>query len=70
MAAELQYATAINQRSATLIEFTVPDRSGDGVPETIRYEWSGVPAIPLTDSTTRRAPVAVLADDPRIRSFV
>jgi prepilin-type N-terminal cleavage/methylation domain-containing protein len=48
MTAELQYATAINQRSATMIEFTVSDRNGDEVPETIRYEWSGTAGAPLT----------------------
>jgi hypothetical protein len=46
--AELQYAVAINQRSGRMIEFTVADRNGDGTPEVIRYEWSGVAGDPLT----------------------
>lgn len=62
MTAELQYATAVTQRSATLIEFTVPDRSGDGVPETIRYEWAGTPGAPLIRQYNATAPIAVLSD--------
>jgi len=48
IAAELQYAISINSRSAKMIEFTVADRNGDNVPETIRYEWSGTAGQPLT----------------------
>src|SRR6476659_7316558 len=35
-------ATAFSDRTATAVTFTVPDRDGDGTPETIRYAWSGV----------------------------
>jgi len=42
LAAEIQYAVSISARSSTMIEFTVADRNSDDVPETIRYEWSGV----------------------------
>ena len=48
IAAELQYAVSINQRSATMIEFTVADRNGNGEPEIIRYEWSATAGDPLT----------------------
>jgi prepilin-type N-terminal cleavage/methylation domain-containing protein len=48
MVAELQYAVSINQRSARMIEFTVADRNGDGTPEVIHYEWSGVTGDSLT----------------------
>ena len=48
MASELRYALAVNQRSTTMIEFTVADRNNDGLPETIRYEWSGTAGDPLT----------------------
>ena len=34
---ELKTATAVSEQTATAITFTVPDRTGDGVPETIRY---------------------------------
>ncbi len=45
---DLQYAVSVNQRSATMIQFTVHDRNGDDVPETIRYSWSGSPGAALT----------------------
>jgi prepilin-type N-terminal cleavage/methylation domain-containing protein len=48
LAAELQYAVSVLDRSANMIEFTVEDRDGDDVAETIRYEWSGTPGDPLT----------------------
>ena len=48
IAAEMQYAISVNGRSARHIEFTVADRSGDDVPETIHYEWSGTAGQPLT----------------------
>ena len=48
LATELQYAISVNNRSATMIEFTVADRNGDELDETIRYEWSGTSGDPLT----------------------
>ena len=45
---ELQFALAFTQRTPTLVEFTVADRDGDTVDETIRYEWSGTAGDPLT----------------------
>src|SRR5690349_22532054 len=33
---ELAGATAFSERTATAVTFTVPDRDGDGAPETIR----------------------------------
>jgi hypothetical protein len=46
---ELQHATAFNSSygSATRVEFTIPDQTGDGNPETVRYSWSGVAGEPL-----------------------
>ena len=41
MLADLAAATGFSERTATSVTFTVPDRDGDGVPETIRYAWSG-----------------------------
>lgn len=66
IAAELRYATAVNRRSAPLIEFTVPDRNGDKVPETIRYEWSGAAGAPLTRQYNAGSSVEVLPD---VREF-
>ncbi len=45
---EVGYAVAVNTYSDKVIEFTVADRDNNDVPETIRYEWSGVPGDPLT----------------------
>ena len=50
VAADLQAATAFTERTATAVTFTVPDRNGDGQPETLRYAWSGVAGDPLTRS--------------------
>jgi hypothetical protein len=38
---DLESATARVTSSATHIEFVVPDRDGDGLPEQMRYEWGG-----------------------------
>ncbi|MCZ6835166.1 MAG: prepilin-type N-terminal cleavage/methylation domain-containing protein [Planctomycetota bacterium] len=48
MVEELQYARVIVEKSSSVIEFTVPDRSGNSIDETIRYEWLGMPGDPLT----------------------
>lgn len=61
MAAELQYAVSVNLYTAHAIEFTVADRNGDGTPETIRYEWSGVTGAPLTRQYNGSAAAPVLA---------
>ena len=47
IAADLRMALAITEQTPTAITFTVPDRNGDGSPETIRYAWSGA-GTPLT----------------------
>ena len=47
MAGELHCAVTFKQRTATLVEFTVPDRDGDLAPETILYTWTGTPGDPL-----------------------
>ncbi len=46
--AELQMALSFIFRDADTVEFTVADRTGDDLPETIRYEWSGTVGDPLT----------------------
>ena len=48
IAGELYTARTITERSAMAVEFTVHDRNGDEVPETLRYEWSGTAGDPLT----------------------
>jgi hypothetical protein len=66
LTADLQYAISVNSRSATMIEFTVADRSGDSFPEVIRYEWSGTAGAPLTRQYNGGAAVEVLAN---VRDF-
>ncbi|MBM3965705.1 MAG: hypothetical protein FJ308_11670 [Planctomycetes bacterium] len=39
MAMEIEMANAIAESTSTAIEFCVPDRDGDFLPEQIRYEW-------------------------------
>ncbi len=39
MAMEIELANGIAAHTATAIEFCVPDRNGDSLPEQIRYEW-------------------------------
>ncbi len=46
--ADLRTALTVTERGQRAVTFTVPDRSGDGVPETLRYAWSGVSGEPLT----------------------
>ncbi len=49
IAGDLFYATAITESTATAVTFAVPDRGhGAAGPETIRYEWLGIPGNPLT----------------------
>ena len=57
---ELRAAVHITERTATAVTFTVADRSGDGVPERIRYAWSGTPGHPLTRQYNNAAAASVL----------
>jgi hypothetical protein len=59
---DLSLATALSEQSATAVTVVVPDRNGDGQPETIRYAWSGTPGDPLTRQVNGVAP-AVMAED-------
>lgn len=46
--AELGWALQFRELTNTAVTFTVPDRDGDGLPETIRYAWSGQAGEALT----------------------
>ena len=48
ISAELQLAVSFIFRDSDTVEFTVADRSGDKIAETIRYDWSGTAGDPLT----------------------
>jgi len=45
---ELQSAVYVFERSATTIGFTIPDQSGDGYNERVRYSWTGSAGGALT----------------------
>lgn len=47
LTADVRLATGFTERTATAMTFTVPDRTGDGWPDTIRYAWAGA-GSPLT----------------------
>lgn len=59
---DLQQATSFTERTPIAATFTVPDRDGDGRPETLRYAWGGVPGLPLTLSYNGGAAVNVMND--------
>lgn len=48
IAEDLRYALSFTEQSATAVTFTVADRTGDSLAETIRYAWSGTPGDSLT----------------------
>ena len=45
---EVRYATSLGEIEPQTVSFTVPDRTGDGLPDTISYDWSGIVGDPLT----------------------
>lgn len=59
MTEELGYATGVTALTSWTVEFTTADRTGDGLDETIRYEWSGTAGDPLTRSVNGAPPVTV-----------
>ncbi len=65
---DLSLATALSQQSAEAVTLVVPDRNGDGQPETIRYSWSGTPGDPLTRQVNG-SPAAIIAEDVHLFSL-
>jgi hypothetical protein len=68
VAADLNVAANFTEDSSTACTFTVPDRTGNGTPDTIRYFWTGAtaqtsPAIPAYSlaRSFNGAPPAVIA---------
>ncbi|MDB5296111.1 MAG: hypothetical protein JWO31_2094 [Phycisphaerales bacterium] len=59
---DLTVATAVIEQTAKAVTMTVPDRTGDGVAETIRYAWTGTPGDPLTRSVNGGAAGVVAAN--------
>ncbi|MCK4276137.1 MAG: prepilin-type N-terminal cleavage/methylation domain-containing protein [Phycisphaerae bacterium] len=66
IASDLQLAGAFTERTDTSVTFTVPDRDGDNIPETISYAWSGIPGDPLVYRYNNSSLVTI-ADD--VHSF-
>lgn len=69
IAQDVGLATSFTQRTAAgvtpaVLEFSVPDRDGDSIPEVIRYEWSGTPGAPLL-RTYNGGPATTVATDVR-----
>ncbi|MBT4864492.1 MAG: hypothetical protein HON53_05135 [Planctomycetaceae bacterium] len=62
LTADLQHALSFSERTANAVTFTVPDRDGDFVPETIRYAWSGTLGDPLTYTYNGGTPVTLAGD--------
>src|SRR3954469_13732311 len=61
MASEQRMSLSITDRTATSITFTVADRDGDGIPETIRYSYDPT-SKELTRTVNSNAPVVVARD--------
>lgn len=59
MCADLAAATSFSVRTPTAVEFTVPDRTGDGAADTLRYAWSGTADAPLTRTLNGGTPQTV-----------
>ncbi len=57
---ELRTAKYLTERAVNAMTLTVADRNGDGLPETIRYAWSGTAGDPLTMQLNGGALITVL----------
>lgn len=60
ISSDIQVALSITERTATATTFWVPDRTGDGAPEQIRYAWSGTPGDPITYSMNSSTPAPII----------
>ncbi|MGE3316529.1 MAG: carbohydrate binding domain-containing protein [Planctomycetaceae bacterium] len=60
--ADLTLAESFSEKTTTAVTFVVPDRNNDGIPETIRYAWSGTPGDPLTRQYNGGAVATVVAN--------
>lgn len=59
---DLKMATAVTEQTANAVTMTVPDRDGDGSPETIRYSWTGTAGDPLMRTYNGRTASIVAAN--------
>jgi hypothetical protein len=56
MSADVELALHFTESTATAVSFYVPDRTGDGAPDLIRYAWSGSDGDPITLSMNGSTP--------------
>jgi hypothetical protein len=66
LSADLPYALSLSDRRNRSVTLLVPDRDGDGAPDTIRYAWGGQKGDPLTRQFNN-GPAAVVS--PGVRHF-
>lgn len=59
--ADMQYAIRFSERTGNAVAFTIPDRDGDMVPESVRYAWSGIVGAPLTKELNGSPPAVLLS---------
>jgi len=57
---ELSTARYVVEQGPHAVTFVVRDRTADGIPDRIRYAWSGTPGDPLTSQFNDEAPVTLL----------
>ena len=62
MSSDVQIALSITERTSTAMTFWVPDRTGDGAPEQIRYAWGGTAGDPITYSMNGATPVEIVPE--------
>lgn len=60
MSADVELALTFTEATGSAVSFYVPDRTGDGAPELIRYAWSGTDGDPLTRSMNGSTPVPIM----------
>lgn len=56
MSADVELALHFTESTATAVSFYVPDRTGDGAPDLLRYAWSGSDGDPITFSMNGSTP--------------
>jgi len=62
IAAELEEAVHVTERTNRAVTFTVTDRDDDGSPERLRYAWSGAAGDGLTRQYNDESEVEILGD--------
>ncbi len=65
IASDIESAVSHVSSSTTHMEFVVPDRNGDGLPEQMRYEWGGTTGANANKILWKynQGPLSVLFDD-------